>query len=204
VGAQWVSTIYRRLRKRASPLWLYPNFASQLPSAMHDIRIRTALRSDLPRLTEIYNHYVIHTPITFDLAPHTVEARIPWFEQFATTGRHRLLAAEENGIVVGYAGTMRFRNKAAYETSVETTVYCSHDALGRGIGSRLYAALFETIAGEDIHRIIGGYTLPNPATLALHERFGFKPVAVFSEAGRKFGRYWDVGFSERPLRLPSG
>ena len=67
---------------------------------MHDIRIRAALRSDLPRLTEIYNHYVIHTPITFDLAPHTVEARISWFEQFATSGRHRLLVAEENGIVV--------------------------------------------------------------------------------------------------------
>jgi phosphinothricin acetyltransferase len=171
---------------------------------MHDIRIRSALRSDLPRLTEIYNHYVIHTPITFDLAPHTVEARIPWFEQFAPGGRHRLLVAEENGVVAGYAGTMRFRNKAAYQTSVETTVYCAHDVLGRGIGSRLYAALFEAIAGEDIHRIIGGYTLPNAATVALHERFGFKQAAVFSEAGRKFGRYWDVGFSERPLRLDDG
>ncbi len=106
----------------------------------------------------------------------------------------RLLVAEENSIVVGYAGTTRFRNKAAYETSVETTVYCSHDVVGRGVGRRLYAALFEAIAGEDIHRIIGGYTLPNAATLALHERFGFKQVAVFSEAGRKFGRFWDVGF----------
>ncbi|HXP69723.1 MAG TPA: GNAT family N-acetyltransferase [Candidatus Dormibacteraeota bacterium] len=167
---------------------------------MRDIHIRPAVRSDLPRLTEIYNHYVIHTPITFDLAPHTVEARVPWLEQFATSGRHRLLVAEENDVVVGYAGTTRFRNKAAYETSVETTVYCSHDVIGHGIGSRLYAALFEAI-GEDIHRIIGGYTLPNAATLALHERFGFKQVAVFSEAGRKFGRFWDVGFSERPLRL---
>src|SRR4029077_19129974 len=99
---------------------------------MRDIHIRAALRSDLPRLTEIYNHYVIHTPITFDLVPHTVEARIPWFEQFATTGRHRLLVAAENGIVCGYAATMRFRNKAGYETSVETPLYSSHDALGRG------------------------------------------------------------------------
>ena len=63
---------------------------------------------------------------------------------------------------------------------------------------------FEAIAGEDIHRIIGGYTLPNAATLALHERFGFKQVAVFSEAGRKFGLYWDVGFSERPLQPHDG
>jgi phosphinothricin acetyltransferase len=171
--------------------------------ASEAIRIRPALLSDLPRLTEIYNHYVIHTPITFDLVPHTVEGRVAWFEQFASSGRHRLLVAEENAIVVGYAGTMKFRNKAAYETSVETTVYCSHDALGRGIGSRLYAALFEALADEDIHRIVAGYTLPNSATLALHERYGFKPVAVFSEVGRKFGRYRDVGFSERPLQLPS-
>jgi phosphinothricin acetyltransferase len=170
---------------------------------MHRIRIRPAHRNDLPRLTEIYNHYVIHTPITFDLAPHTVEARVAWFDQFATTGRHRLLVAQENATVVGYAGTTRFSNKAAYLTSVETTIYCSHDALGRGIGTRLYAALFEALAGEDIHRIIAGYTLPNPSTVALHERFSFKPVAVFSEVGRKFDRYWDVGFSERPLRLAS-
>src|ERR1700745_1697837 len=145
---------------------------------MRDIRIRSALRSDLPRLTEIYNHYVIHTPITFDLAPHTVEARVPWFEQFATTGRHRLLVAEGNGIVVGHAATTRFRNKAAYETSVETTVYCSHDVIGRGIGSRLYAALFEAIAGEDIHRIIGGGEGADDATPGLRVRFGFERVVV--------------------------
>lgn len=169
---------------------------------MHAIRIRPAQRNDLPRLTEIYNHYVIHTPITFDLEPHTVEARIPWFEQFSTTGRHRLLVAEDDSTVLGYAGSMRFRNKAAYQTSVETTIYCSHDSLAHGIGSRLYAALFAALSAEDIHRIVAGYTLPNPATLALHQRFGFKPVAAFSEVGRKFGRYWDVGFSERPLRLP--
>jgi hypothetical protein len=99
--------------------------------ANQTFRIRLALPSDLPRLTEIYNHYVIHTPITFDLVPHTVEGRIGWFEQFAPSGRHRLLVAEENSIVVGYAGTTKFRNKAAYETSVETTIYCSHEVLGR-------------------------------------------------------------------------
>ena len=136
-----------------------------------------------------------------------ISRRIRWRRACPGLSSLRLLAviaflvAEENGVVVGYAGTTRFRNKAAYETSVETTVYCSHDVIGRGIGSRLYAALFEAIAGEDIYRIIGGYTLPNASTLALHERFGFKQVAVFSEAGRKFGRFWDVGFSERPLRL---
>ena len=123
---------------------------------MAEIRIRQAARADLPRLTEIYNHYVVNTPVTFDVEPYTVERRAAWFEQFALAGRYRLLVAEEDGTVVGYAGTTRFRPKAGYETTVETTIYCQAQAIGKGIGGRLYAALFEAIAGEDIHRIVAG------------------------------------------------
>src|SRR5215471_8514059 len=180
------------------PAMLYP-FSPDCSRA--NCLIRPALLSDLPRLTEIYNHYVIHTPITFDLEPKTVEARIPWFQQFAPTGRYRLLVAEEKGALVGYAGTTRFRPKAAYDTTVETTIYCAPENKGTGIGSRLYAALFEAIAGEDIRSIVAGYTLPNPASAALHERFGFKLVGIFKENGRKFNRYWDVAWMQRPLRL---
>jgi phosphinothricin acetyltransferase len=169
---------------------------------MADLRIRPASRADLPRLTEIYNHYVVHTPITFDLEPYTVEGRVAWFEQFALAGRYRLVVAEENGLVVGYAGTMRFRVKPAYDTTVETTVYSSPATVGKGVGRKLYAGLFEAIAAENIHRIVGGYTLPNQASAKLHEHFGFKPVGIFSEVGYKFGKYWDVAWTERPLRLP--
>src|ERR1700682_3878354 len=91
---------------------------------MSDIRIREASRTDLPRLTEIYNHYVVHTPVTFDVEPYSVEHRAAWFDQFSQRGRYRLLVADEGHVVVGYAGTTRFRPKAAYETTVETTVYC--------------------------------------------------------------------------------
>jgi len=169
---------------------------------MAEIVIRSAIRGDLPRLTELYNYYVIHTPITFDCEPYTVEKRETWFSQFGPTGRHRLLVAEEDGRVLGYAGTTRFRPKAAYETTVETTIYCAQQAVGKGIGSRLYGALFQALKDEDVHRIVAGYTLPNPASAALHERFGFKPVGVFRENGRKFGRYWDVCWTERPANLP--
>lgn len=166
---------------------------------MSDITIRAAARGDLPRLTEIYNHYVVHTPVTFDVEPYTVERREAWFSQFAASGRHRLFVAQEHGSVVGYAGTTRFRPKAAYETTVETTIYCDQRVIGKGIGSRLYGALFDALQGEDIRRIVGGYTLPNAASAALHERFGFKRVGVFTENGRKFGRYWDVAWNERSL-----
>ena len=168
---------------------------------MSGIVIRAATRTDLARMTEIYNHYVVHTAVTFDVEPYSVERRATWFEQFALGGPYRLLVAEENGIVVGYAGTTRFRPKPAYETTVETTIYCGPEALGKGIGRNLYSALFAAISGEDIHRIVAGYTLPNPASAALHERFGFKPVGTFSENGRKFGRFWDVAWTERPLHL---
>lgn len=168
---------------------------------MEEIQIRSAERSDLSRLTEIYNHYVVHTPVTFDLRPWKVEERIAWFEQFSGTGRYRLLVAVRGGTVVGYAGTTRFRAKAAYDTTVETTVYCAPDWAGKGLGSRLYAALFSALAKEDVHRIVAGFVPPNPASAALHQRFGFKQVGVFSENGYKFGRYWDVCWMERPLIL---
>jgi len=168
---------------------------------MANITIRPAVRADLPRLTEIYNYYVVNTPVTFDIEPYTVERRETWFSQFQPSGRYRLLVAEESGPVLGYAGTTRFRPKAAYDTTVETTIYCAQQATGKGIGSRLYGALFEALKGEDIHRIVAGYTLPNPASAALHDRFAFKPVGIFTQNGRKFGRYWDVAWNERPAKI---
>ncbi|HTR22864.1 MAG TPA: GNAT family N-acetyltransferase [Terriglobales bacterium] len=164
---------------------------------MGEIKIRAAERHDLARLTEIYNYYVIHTPVTFDIEPYTVERREAWFGQFGATGRYRLLVAEADEGIVGYAGTTRFRPKAAYDTTAETTIYCAHEFAGKGIGKQLYAALFEALKGEDIHRYVAGYTLPNPATAAIHEKFGFKVVGIFSENGRKFGKYWDVCWTER-------
>ena len=168
---------------------------------MVEYKIRAAAKPDVPRLTEIYNHYVVHTPVTFELEPYTVERRQVWFEQFALSGRYRLLVAEQEGRVIGYAGTTRFRPKAAYETTVETTIYCAPESTGKGIGTRLYSALFGSIAGEDIHRIVAGYTLPNPGSEALHKSFGFTPVGEFHENGRKFGRYWDVAWTERALHI---
>lgn len=160
--------------------------------------IRAARLEDLPRLTEIYNHYVVHSAATFDLEAKSVEERREWLAQFATTGRYRLLVAENNGRVAGYAGTMRWRAKPAYAETVETTIYCAPEAVGRGLGLRLYEALFAALAGEGVHRIVAGYVPPNAASARLHERCGFRPVGVFSEVGFKFGKYWDVCWLERP------
>ena len=165
--------------------------------AMSDVAIRRARPEDLADLTEIYNHYVIHTAITFDVEPYTPETRKPWLEQFADGGRHQLFVAESAGRVIGYAGSMRFRPKAAYETSVETTIYLRPDHTARGLGGRLYARLFEAIRGEDVHRMYAGITQPNDASNQLHARLGFREVGRYGEVGRKLGRYWDVLWMER-------
>jgi phosphinothricin acetyltransferase len=161
--------------------------------------IRPGNHADLATLTSIYNHYVVTSAITFDLAPVTIEQRLAWFHEHANSGRHRLLVADEAGQVMGYASSSRFRDRAAYDTTVEASIYCAPEAIGRGIGTALYRALFEVIVKEDINRIVAGITLPNPASVALHQSFGFVQVGIFSQVGRKFDRYWDVAWFERPL-----
>ncbi|MEX2159980.1 MAG: N-acetyltransferase family protein [Dehalococcoidia bacterium] len=163
------------------------------------VTVRPATLDDLARITEIYNHYVINTPVTFDLEPVSAENRREWFAQFSDTGLHRLLVAEQDGVVLGYACTHQFRTKAAYDTSVEATVYCAPEATGRGIGTLLYSALFHAIRDEDLRIAVAGVTLPNAASIALHERFGFTPIGVMHDIGRKFDRYWDVAWYEKRL-----
>jgi phosphinothricin acetyltransferase len=162
-----------------------------------DLNVRLGEARDLPRLNEIYSYFVVETPITFDLEPYTMDERIEWFAHFAPTGRHRLVVAESEGLVLGYACTRQFRVKRAYDTTVEMTVTCAPEAVGFGIGVRLYEYLFPEIAGEDIHSAIAAITLPNDASCALHERFGFTHVATLREIGRKFDRYWDVAWYQR-------
>jgi phosphinothricin acetyltransferase len=162
--------------------------------------IRPAADADLSALVEIYNHYIMHTPITFDLQPYTIEQRRPWFDEHAATGRHRLLVADDDGQVLGYASSSRWRPKAAYNPTVESSIYVRHDSRGRGIGHHLYSALFEAIAEEDVHSVVAGMTLPNDGSRAIHESFGFRQVGVFQSVGRKFGQFWDVGWFQRLLR----
>lgn len=166
--------------------------------ASDNIQIRPALKADLPQINEIYNHYVRDTPITFDLVEMTMERRRAWFQQFGDE-RHRLLVAERRGRVAGYAGTFAFRARAAYDTTVETTIYCTPEETGRGIGTRLYQALFDAIADEDLHVAVAGATMPNDASDALHRRFEFELVGVMHDVGRKFDRYWDVAWYQKRL-----
>jgi phosphinothricin acetyltransferase len=148
--------------------------------------------------SDIYNQYVRTSHVTFDVHPTSIEWRRGWFEEHAD-GRHRIFVAILDGRVAGYASSSKYRAKAAYETSVETSVYVAPHFVGRGVGASLYAVLLDGLEREDVHRALAGIAQPNEASVALHRRFGFRLVAHFSEQGRKFDRYWDVDWYEREL-----
>ena len=164
-----------------------------------NVDVRPATAGDLSVINDIYNQYVAEAHCTFDVEPMSADARGEWFQHYASSGRHRVMVAVSEGVVIGFASSSRFRPKPGYETSVETSVYLAPESVGRGAGSRLYQVLFKALEGEDVHRAYAGIALPNPASIGLHERFGFKRVAHFTEQGRKFGRYWDVAWYEKPL-----
>ena len=166
---------------------------------MREIAFRPVEQGDLAALTDIYNHYVRETTITFDIEPRTLAQRQAWLDSFSSTGRYRCFVAVKDGSSIGWASSHRYNERAAYDTTVLTSIYLAPGLTGQGIGRRLYAVLFGALKGEDIHRAFGGITQPNQASVRLHEAMGFEKVGVYREVGRKFGRYWDVATYLRPM-----
>ncbi|MEV6834997.1 N-acetyltransferase family protein [Streptomyces sp. NPDC051133] len=172
-----------------------------MPTERAEVQVRPGIEDDLDALTEIYNHYVRETAITFDTAIFTAEERRPWLLSHPEDGPHRLMVATRarSQEILGYATSSPFRPRPAYVTSVETSVYVAPDAGRHGVGSLLYDALFTALAEEDVHRAYAGIAQPNEASVRLHARFGFRHLGTYGEVGRKFGRYWDVAWYEKPL-----
>ena len=161
------------------------------------ILITPASADDLEAISGIYDHYVRTTAISFDLEPPRTAWRREWFARFDDRGRHRLLVARVGGESIGYAASVPYRPREAYGPSVETSVYVSPTHLGRGVGSALCGALLSELEREDVHRAYAGIAMPNPASVRLHERCGYRRAGYYTEQGRKFGRYWDVAWYER-------
>jgi phosphinothricin acetyltransferase len=166
---------------------------------MTDISIRRAEPDDLPALLAIYNHYVLTTPITFDIEPRTLAQRQAWLDQFAASGKYQCFVAVRAGEAVGWACSAPFKEKAAYATTIETSIYLAPDESGRGLGRQLYGTLFDALSGADIHRAFAGITVPNDASIGLHQAMGFVRVGTYAEVGRKFGRFWDTALFLRTV-----
>jgi len=162
--------------------------------------IRVITNKDLESITDIYNYYISSTTVTFEDENITVEtmqervakvhaAHLPW-----------LIAENDLGVVVGYAYATKWRERFAYRFSVEVTVYLSPEHEKQGYGTKLYEALFAELKKRSVHSVIGGITLPNPASIALHEKFGMKQVAHFKEVGFKFDNWQDTGYWQGALK----
>jgi phosphinothricin acetyltransferase len=161
------------------------------------MEIRSGEERDLEALNEVYNHYVKTSPATFDIGEVSMEAHRAWFG--ALGGPHRLFVALDGDRFLGYAYSGSISPRRAYDASVSTSVYLEPSAHRKGIGTALYEVLFVALEDEGLHRAYAGITVPNPASFALHEKFGFKQVGYYTEQGRKFGKYWDVAWLEKAL-----
>jgi L-amino acid N-acyltransferase YncA len=156
---------------------------------------------DSAACAEIYSRFVRETAISFEAEPPSVTEMARRIT--GTSSRYPWLVAELDGAVAGYAYASAFRERAAYRWAVEVTVYVDGSHHRRGIGRALYESLFERLAAQGFRMACGGITLPNPASVALHESVGFEPVGVYRAIGWKFGRWHDVAWYQRALR-PDG
>jgi L-amino acid N-acyltransferase YncA len=165
---------------------------------MPTTRIRPATPSDAARICAIYNHYVTTTTVSFEEDPVDEQQMA---QRIADVGAAGLpwLVLEVDGELAGYAYATKWRARPAYRHSVESSIYLDRAFAGRGFGRMLYGALLDALRGRELHLVIGGIAQPNDASAALHEALGFRKVAHFSEVGKKFGRWVDVGYWE--LRL---
>ena len=155
--------------------------------------IRPVLASDAADIAKIYNYYIENTIITFEEEPvsaHDMEDRFSQVEALDLPW----LVAQRGDSVVGYAYASKWAGRCAYRHTVEVTIYLANDCVGNGLGSRLYEALFCELGKTSMHVAIGGVSLPNAASVALHEKFGMKKTAHFEEVGYKFGGWLDVGY----------
>ena len=156
--------------------------------------IRKITADDALQICDIYNYYVLNTIVTFEESAvglaemkkriAETQRKLPWF------------VYEENGHILGYAYASEWKSRCAYKNSLETTVYLRHGECRKGIGSRLYQKLIDTLQSMNYHALIGGISLPNEASIALHEKMGFEKIGQFREVGNKFNEWIDVGYWE--------
>ena len=166
--------------------------------------VRPATEHDLERINEIYNAYIVDSHTSFDTDPWSIEARQAWFEKYRPSeGRFRALVAVDRERVIGFASSSPFRPKAAYDTSVETTVVLETGATGKGVGTSLLAELLARLRTEDVHRAYAMIALPNEPSIKAHERLGYRtpprtvsfPIVKSATSWTGFirSRSWSIG-----------
>lgn len=162
--------------------------------------IRTAVPDDAVAINDIYNHYVLHSTCTYQEEPEPLDVRQRWLAEHS--GGHVVrVVVEADGTVVGWASLSRHHPRSAYRYTVEDSIYLRHDRLGRGLGTRLLADLIDQARRGGFRSIIAGASAEQQASIALHRRAGFVPVAHLKEVGFKFDRWLDVVYLQLALEV---
>lgn len=165
---------------------------------MIDHTIRLATDSDMEAMLSIYDYYVQHTSITFD---HETPSLVDFTKKIH--GLQKLfpvLVYELNNKVVGYAYASLFREKKAYQWTVETTIYLSHLVTSKGIGSRLYEKLFALLQKQNIRYAIAVITIPNDESIRFHKKFGFYESGKMENIGFKMDRWWSISYMMKRIQ----
>ena len=170
----------------------------RVPAAPDASVIRAAAPPDAAAIAAIYNHFVAETIVTFEEQPVPAAEMARRIEEIQAASFPWLVAAEGDE-VLGYAYAAQWKRRSAYRHAAEISVYLAPGRSGRGLGSKLYGQIIPMLKARGIHAVIGGIALPNPASIALHEKFGLRKVAHFQAVGFKLGRWIDVGYWERIL-----
>lgn len=160
--------------------------------------IRSASPDDAAAIAAIYAPYVTDTPVSFEeVAPDADEMA----RRVAGDGSslHPWIVAEQDGTVMGYASSSAFRSRPAYRWTVETGVYLTPQAQGRGLGRVLMERMLNLLTRQGFTAVVAGITLPNPASVALHEKLGFTPCATYRDTGFKMGEWRTVQVFARDL-----
>ena len=163
--------------------------------------LRVAREEDAPGLLEIYAPYVEQTVVSFEYTAPTVEEFARRIRE--TLARHPYLVWEEDGALLGYAYAHPYAARPAYQWSAELTVYLRQGAARRGLGSRLYGALFELLRLQGVRTVYGCVTAENALSVAFHQALGFREAGRFAQVGYKHGRWLDVLWLEKPI-APAG
>ena len=169
------------------------------PAHAHPARveIRHAERRDAAALRDIYNHFVNESTAIFDLVNRTIDEQAQWIDEHS--GGHPAIVAVDDGRVVGFGSLSTFRDRPAYATTVEDSVYLLDAYQGRGIGQLLLDELIRLAAAHGFHSIIARIVGGNEASIRLHASCGFAIVGTEREVGRKFGKWLDVVEMQRML-----
>ena len=156
------------------------------------MNIRKAQAADLQELLDIYNYEVEHGVATLDLQPKTLEQWRQWFDAH-NVENHPLIVAERDGHVAGYASLSPYREKEAYQSTVELSVYIAPGDRRKGVATALMREILEEARRDSrTHTVVSVITAGNEASIRLHERFGFTFCGTICEVGEKFGRYLDI------------